>query len=69
MRCAVQIISSLSFTNPVPNVTVGISGAIPDPSTGKVPCLTLLPHVPVPMQDSLLRNLHKGRVFFQKVCC
>ena len=31
-----QIITSLTLTNPVPNVTVALSGAVPDPSTGKV---------------------------------
>ncbi len=31
-----QILTSLSLTNPVPNVTIGLSGAVPDPATGKV---------------------------------
>lgn len=32
----VQIVTTLTLTNPVPNLTLGISGALPDTSSGKV---------------------------------
>jgi len=40
-----QIITSLSLINPVPNLTVALSGAVPDPSTGKVTTQTARHHV------------------------
>ncbi len=41
---APQIITSLSLINPVPNLTIGLSGAVPDPSTGKVRVQMGSPH-------------------------
>lgn len=31
-----QVVTTVTLTNPVPNLTLGISGALPDQSSGKV---------------------------------
>lgn len=65
-----KIITSLSLTNPVPNLTIGISGAVPDPATGKllldyaVPNLTLKAVVGLTAQPKVDLVASTGRLSY-----